>query len=127
MSKKVLTALLTIESILLVLVLALIIIAIQGSDDSPAQTELTQETDTTDRYVVTIWRVGEPKWSFGADRLKVQLSDTENPGNDVSFEADVKSDGAYATYKIEWIENGVKITLDGSDQAPSEYILPFPE
>lgn len=127
MSSKsnVLTALLLIESILLVLALA--IIAIQGNDNSTAQTELMQETDATGRYTVTIWRIGEPEWSFGPDHLKVQLSDTENLGNDVSFETDVKSDGAYASYEIEWIENAVKITLNGSDQAPAEYILPFPE
>lgn len=123
--KRLLTALLAIESVLLVL--ALIIIAIQGSAGSPPQTKLTRETDATGRYAVTIWRIGEPEWSFGSDHLKVQLSDTENFGNNVSFESDVKSDGAYASYKIEWIENAVKITLNGSDQPPAEYILPFPE
>ena len=125
MSKKKMSVLMAIESVLLVL--ALVIIGLQWADDSHAQTELTRETDPAARYAVTIWRIGEPEWSFGPDHLKVQLSDTENPGTDVSFEADVHSDGGHATYEIEWLENSVKITLEGIEQAPSEYILSFPE
>lgn len=115
-----------VESILLVLAI-LFSIVLSGNDGSSAQTELAQESDPTGRYTVTVWQIGEPEWSFGPDRLKVRLSDVENKGRDVSFEADVWSDGAYGTYEIEWLENGVKITLDGSEQSPAKYILPFSE
>lgn len=126
MKKKVLTVVLSIESVLLVLAV-LFIIVLAGGDKNTEQTTLTQENDPTGRYAVTVWRIGEPTWSFGPDRLKVQLFDTENPEENVSFEADVKSDGAYATYEIEWVEDGAKITLYGSEQAPAAYILLFPE
>lgn len=76
-------------------------------------------------------RTKPPDFPFGSAHVEITLFEVipedERPRvfYRASFKADVVNDGARAGYEVEWLEDGVKIALSGSEQPTAYYILPF--
>jgi len=125
MKRKKLPKLLTVEIILLVLILSFTFFRWWTRY---AQKELVREVSPDGRYTVQLLQDGMPAFPFGPDHISVTLFENTFERDSyyrVSFSATVANDGAPAEYEIEWLEDGIKVTLRGREQPEAVYILPF--
>lgn len=143
MKQKTLVALLVIETIILTLVLLGKSTdeknSIQNSEESnvnntwaaSGETEIFREESPDGRFTLKIDEIGNPDFPFGNSHLEITLfemiPEDERTGQyyRASFKADVANDGARGEYKIEWLDDGVRIALSGEEQPTAYYILPF--
>lgn len=143
MKQKTLVALLVIETIILTLVLLGKSTdeknSIQNSEESnvnntwvaSGETEIFREESPDGRFTLKIDEIGSPDFPFGNSHLEITLfemiPEDERTGQyyRASFKADVANDGARGEYKIEWLDDGVRIALSGEEQPTAYYILPF--
>lgn len=121
MKRKILKILFIAEN--LILVLALISSFIWAYLNK--NTELFREYSPNREYVLCITEIGTPAWSFGSDRIKITLYESDSPDQSVHFFADVRNDGARAGYEVTWLDDGVQVALKGEEQPTAYYILPF--
>lgn len=125
MTKKALSTILLIESVLLGVLLLGVLFTWWTSGHL---TELVREDSPNGEYTLIVDELGMPSWPFGADHIRVTLFEnctTRGAYYRASFSADVSNDGAPATYDIKWLEDGVQIVLIGEEQPAAYYILPF--
>ena len=146
MKKNILTALLIIETA--ILIFGVITRPAKGSEDigqpwnsqdfidiimaaQVEETELLRESSPDGSYTLLVKEVGEPGFPFGVDRLEVTLFEVLPEGKacnmqySASFMADVANDGARGAYRIEWLEDGVQVALSCKVQPTADYILTF--
>lgn len=114
MKKKILTALLIIETVLLLVILTFGLLYFNASK---AKTEVYRQSSEDGSQNVVIYEVGEPDWPFGNAHYKVY-----GPSN---FSVDVSDDGGSGGFTVEWKETSVVITFRGSEQKDAVYELPF--
>ncbi len=94
------------------------------------KTELLKEVSPDGNYTLLIQEIGEPDFPFGDDHIRVYLSekrskdDPYKPYYWAEFKADVPTDGTRAGYGVEWLEDGVQVTLRG-EMGEAYYLLPF--
>lgn len=143
MKQKTLVTLLVIETIILTLVLLGKSTDeknnIQNSEESnvnntwaaSGETEIFREESPDGKFTLKIDEIGSPDFPFGNSHLEITLfemiPEDERTGQyyRASFKADVANDGARGEYKIEWLDDGVRIALSGEEQPTAYYILPF--
>lgn len=123
MKKRALKVLFIIETLIIVIVVIYGCYIIMSSQ----KTELFREISPNGEYRLIISEIGTPDWPFGDDHLRVTLYGIgdESLYYVASFKADVANNGMQAEYEVQWLEDGVQITLIGSDQPTAYYILPF--
>lgn len=114
MKKKVLTALLIIETVLLTVIL---IFGLFRFNTGKMEKEVYRQMSEDGSQNVVIYEVGEPDWPFGKAHYKVY-----GPSN---FFVDVSDDGGRGQFTVEWKETSVAITFRGSEQKDAVYELPF--
>lgn len=94
-------------------------------------TELHRESSPDEKFFVLIQEIGEPGFPFGSDHIKVTLFEKRSevhpfkPFYMVSFSADIPTDGTKAGYRVEWLDDGVQVVLQGEMSREYYYILPF--
>lgn len=121
MKQKLLRIFFIVENLALVVALTLCLLFAYLNKN----TELFREYSPTCEYVLCITEIGMPAWPFGSDCVRVTLYESDSPDKSVSFEADVRNDGAQAEYEVTWLDDGVQIALSGEEQLTSYYVLPF--
>lgn len=115
--KRILLTLLITETV----ILAIIIFTRWTSN---VQTELVREYSPNGDYTLLVERTG--MWPCPRDHVTVTIVENiESQFYHASFSAEVANDGVPARFKIEWLDDGAKITLSGKEQADAVYILPF--
>lgn len=112
--KKAATVLLVIETLVIVIIVALGFVLFKGEK---AETEVYRQSSEDGRQTVVIYEVGEPDWPFGSTHYRVQ-----GPS---CFYVDVADDGGSGRFDVEWKESSVIITFSGSEQDDAVYELPF--
>lgn len=111
------------ETFVILLFIALTVLLFEARYE---KTEILREQSPDGQYTVVIWRIGEPDWPFGAVHVEITLfGEEETPDIFHRFQADIANDGGEGTCAIDWLEDGVQITLSGSEQPDEVYILPF--
>lgn len=123
---KITLILLIVENVLL---LALIFAGNTIYKSNHTETEIFRESSPDGQYTVKIDRTGEPDRigeSYGYDRLTIHLYKPDTLYG-TKFSAEICTDGGYAEYSVEWLSDGVQISLSGKEQSDSVYILPFPD
>ena len=103
MKKKILAALLIIETVLLLVILTLGLLCF---NTRKAETEVYRQSSEDGSQNVVIYEVGEPDWPFGNAHY-------------------VSDDGGSGGFTVEWRETSVVITFRGSEQEDAVYELPF--
>lgn len=94
-------------------------------------TELHRESSPDEKFFVLIQEIGEPGFPFGNDHIKVTLFEKRSevhpfkPFYMVAFNADIPTDGTKAGYRVEWLDDGVQVVLQGEMGREYYYILPF--
>lgn len=123
---KIIPILFIIETILLI---AVIVTGMITYKSDHTVSEIFRESSPDGQYTVKIDRIGDPAWltgSYGYDRLTVHLFKPDTLYG-TKFSTEICTDGGYVEYAVEWLPDGVQITLSGKEQSDSVYILPFPD
>lgn len=114
MRKKILTALLIIETVLLMIILTF---GFLYFNTRKAEMEVYRQSQEDGSQNIVIYEVGKPDWPFGNAHYKIY-----GPSN---FSVDVSDDGGSGGFTVEWKEASVIITFRGSEQEDAVYELPF--
>ncbi len=83
-----------------------------------AKTEIANSSHG--QYRMVIYMIGEPDWPYGATHCRADLYEKRKKISSRSF--DVKNDGAIVSaenFDITWSDDGVTLTVYGSEQFPS--------
>lgn len=91
-------------------------------------TELFREKSPQGECVLVISQMGSP-FLFGPNHVRVTIyrDGPELLHRSASFDTDISDDGGPGWFDVKWLEDGVQVTLCGSEQKDAVYILPFPE
>ena len=91
-----------------------------------APTEVLTDVSPDGMYELTIDRVGEPDWPFGATHCRFTL---HGEGRQILERAfSIQDDGAVAradNFAVRWRADGVQVTVSGSEQGDRVYALGF--
>ena len=88
-----------------------------------APTEVLTDVSPDGMYELTIDRVGEPDWPFGATHCRFTL---HGEGRQILERAfSIQDDGAVAradNFAVRWRADGVQVTVSGSEQGDRVYV-----
>ena len=91
-----------------------------------APTEVLTDVSPDGAYELTIDRVGEPDWPFGATHCRFTL---RGEGRQILERAfSIQDDGAVAradNFAVRWRADGVQVVVSGSEQGDRVYVLGF--
>lgn len=91
-----------------------------------AKTELVVSGSEDGHYRLTVFMIGEPDWPFGATHCRFDLA--RDGKRIVKCPFSIHNDGAAAhedNFQITWNPDNVTITVSGSEQGDTNYVLNF--
>ena len=97
------------------------------------KTEWFDETSPDGNFHVKCYQVGTP-FFFGSQDIEIYFGAKSftflKNVNSVSFKTEISNDGANLkeeNYKIEWLEDSVKVIFSGEEQSDNVYVIPYYE
>lgn len=115
-----------IESVLVVLFLAIILIGNFNNDKT--RDIKAEEHSYNEDFKLTVFQVGDPAFPFGDVEYEVlvQKNNADSQYYTVSeFSVTVSDDGGVGEFETEWQDDFLKITFEGSEQKPNTVIIPL--
>lgn len=113
-------------TVMFFLLLAGVLIAGIAYRTNYAKTELAFYDSEDGHYRLTVFMIGEPDWPFGATHCRFDLARDGKRIIKCSFS--ILNDGASAhadNFRITWNPDNVTITVSGSEQSGTKYVLNF--
>ncbi len=115
-----------IESVLVILLLAMILIGKFNNDN--ARVIKAEEYSNNEIFKLTVFQVGYPAFPFGDVEYEVwvQKNNADSQYYTISeFSVNVSDDGGVGDFETEWLDDVLKITFEGSEQNPNTIIVPL--
>ena len=122
-SKRILKTILIMEGLVMVLIMIWILYQVINAKHS---TLLFQETSSDGKYTLCIERLGHPTAILlPLDRFKIRFYENSEADEryNISFRVEVPTKGSLVGYRVEWMDEGVRVILFGTESQC--YILPF--
>lgn len=97
-------------------------------EENQEETLITSQNSTDGRYVVYLYQVGSPQWSFGPVGAKLVLKDFSGKILDEeSFELANDGVGVHSENigRIDWLETGAAVLVRADESPEQTYVLHY--
>lgn len=121
--RKILKRIIVVESIVIAIFLLWIIYQIINAKHTTVQ---FQEASPDGSYVLCIEELGSPTpVLYPMDRIRIRFreSDEKEERHSITFRVNVPTKGGKADCNVEWLDDGVRIVLSGTES--QYYVLPY--